>query len=1056
MAGFDADEYRKGGWRTAVEKDLTHYQRLGLSAAGHVTSAEIVLAHQARANWWRQRGAQAQSGKNNPLIAEIAPFMKTAEDNLSLAVAVLRDVDQKSAYDRQIAELGAKANEAKLIDFIGFTLRDRILTPSERSDLLAQAQELGISPQRAEEMIRQEMIRTGSREGAEPSAGIPMGGGVPMPVVPGAASPSLAVNQTAFDFGKLRRGAAPARTFVIDNSGGGVLQGSIAVSHPEWMKVSQAQIDPRRHHQEVTVSVDTSSLPLGTSHVGMLEIRSNGGRHGIRVSCSIELEAAAVSRWRAWLFWTGLLAGGLFGYFLYTLSPAAPARDYVAFAAGLAGFVAFVAVGAVAGGWGGGIGMFLLATVAQTIQHASMTAASVLAWAMIFSAVLYFFARRLLVGHLAGDWTPRVWAAVTGIVLAAAIIVTGSLLAPGLTTHRNLRVVDLPVEDKLAGSTVGEPSGIQWVHALGDRGAMFSASDSSRIEYPGLIPLEGTLEFWIRVNSGYYYANGQFTPNQDSAMIFSSDVHGGDVAWPGATKLWVSRNGTLSFWMATMLGDNRTQPVEARATKFRFAEWHAVGVSYGGQGEYLMLDGKLVASAPKRTQTFGRAGNHQEPLDIPTIGETVSHFWPHHRYEGGFEGILAAFRVSAKQKDWQLAQGVQAGNPSGAAPGESPATDASLRQWTALKLGEKQGDFALDTDRRLYYQNVALDGFAIPAESDGAWVSPASPAGDVMCYSLGSQAQGILIHLPQHRGSVVLDGSKFAFGLSAVQWVSWSPDGAYALAAHYREAHSELFAISARDGDGRRLPISLAREHEEQAFDLDSVKWDSNEQFRMRATIHCNPFTSESGCSSEDHKAALRTYDLAIDARSLDVSATLQAGVAASVSPSFDCSKASTPTEKLICRDSDLASMERTMVSAYRQALDRAAAGQKAAITREHYQWFSQYARTCDAKPSDSERKVCVSTFLRDRTRALTSLAAQSTGPQAAARTACVYDPVSNVRQLKTSSSTIVCRIETARTIGITAGPFATSEGVWWVTDVCGRPGFIANNQIRLDARSCP
>ena len=63
MAEFDVDEYRKGEWRTAVDKEHTHYQRLGLSALGHVSAAEVVLAHRARANWWRQRGAQVQGGK---------------------------------------------------------------------------------------------------------------------------------------------------------------------------------------------------------------------------------------------------------------------------------------------------------------------------------------------------------------------------------------------------------------------------------------------------------------------------------------------------------------------------------------------------------------------------------------------------------------------------------------------------------------------------------------------------------------------------------------------------------------------------------------------------------------------------------------------------------------------------------------------------------------------------------------------------------------------------------------------------------------------------------
>ncbi len=55
---------------------------------------------------------------------------------------------------------------------------------------------------------------------------------------------------------------------------------------------------------------------------------------------------------------------------------------------------------------------------------------------------------------------------------------------------------------------------------------------------------------------------------------------------------------------------------------------------------------------------FQRTSRLPVPLDIPTIGETVSHFWQRHRYEGGFDGVLGGFRVSAKQADWVLAKGI--------------------------------------------------------------------------------------------------------------------------------------------------------------------------------------------------------------------------------------------------------------------------------------------------------------------------------------------------------------------------------------------------------------
>jgi len=217
--------------------------------------------------------------------------------------------------------------------------------------------------------------------------------------------------------------------------------------------------------------------------------------------------------------------------------------------------------------------------------------------------------------------------------------------------------------DNFNGSSAGQAFGVTYVQLPGaqpsEHGASFSQNSHSRIEYRQGIPSEGTLEWWINVANGYSYHDFRSQANEDQALIFSTDSYGGDVTWPGAAKLFVSANGDVSLFIATSkYNQPPVRPIEFKGTPFRFNSWHAVGVSYGSQGELIMVDGRVMASAPAQTQTLGAAGNHQAPLDIPTIGETVSHFWALRRYDGGFNGTVALFRASSAQKDWYLARGV--------------------------------------------------------------------------------------------------------------------------------------------------------------------------------------------------------------------------------------------------------------------------------------------------------------------------------------------------------------------------------------------------------------
>ena len=139
----------------------------------------------------------------------------------------------------------------------------------------------------------------------------------------------------------------------------------------------------------------------------------------------------------------------------------------------------------------------------------------------------------------------------------------------------------------------------------------------------------------------------------NEALIFTTDIAGGDVTWPGSAWLWVKSNGDVSFSIAT----EKYQPpkvLKAQKTDFRFGTWHSIGISFGSQALHIMIDGKLVASNLQVTQLLGSGGNHDRPVDIPTIGESVSGFWNNNQHEGGFEGVVDRFRASPNQMDWLL------------------------------------------------------------------------------------------------------------------------------------------------------------------------------------------------------------------------------------------------------------------------------------------------------------------------------------------------------------------------------------------------------------------
>jgi uncharacterized protein YecT (DUF1311 family) len=83
--------------------------------------------------------------------------------------------------------------------------------------------------------------------------------------------------------------------------------------------------------------------------------------------------------------------------------------------------------------------------------------------------------------------------------------------------------------------------------------------------------------------------------------------------------------------------------------------------------------------------------------------------------------------------------------------------------------------------------------------------------------------------------------------------------------------------------------------------------------------------------------------------------------------PSFDCSKAVTPVERLICQDVGLAFLDEQMENSYQMVLKGASAKRKVLVRRQQAEWFADYSRTCNAPFSETQRRDCIDRYLSDR-----------------------------------------------------------------------------------------
>lgn len=217
-----------------------------------------------------------------------------------------------------------------------------------------------------------------------------------------------------------------------------------------------------------------------------------------------------------------------------------------------------------------------------------------------------------------------------------------------------LETFDNPVDD----ATV---IGIQYVTSPNGIAAKFTRDNESRIEYAYAngFPRAGTIEMRVNVSNAYFYRDFELRDDQDCALLFTTDVHQGDITFPGSTWFYGCKDGDVYVY----IGENEREPPSSRpdlrltaeGTNFRFNAWHTIGFSYGPEGRSISVNGMQLAFDDSLTQTIA-GGGRRTSQGQPTFGESISYLWQNNQFDGAFEGLVDSIRVSEAQHDYRLAR----------------------------------------------------------------------------------------------------------------------------------------------------------------------------------------------------------------------------------------------------------------------------------------------------------------------------------------------------------------------------------------------------------------
>jgi len=100
------------------------------------------------------------------------------------------------------------------------------------------------------------------------------------------APPIVRVDKNYLQFANLKPGVFVSDLLTVFNDGGGALIGTVTADKP-WVKLSETVINAS-DYQEIEITIDAASLPVGFSDSALVEIDTSGGNETVTVDISTE------------------------------------------------------------------------------------------------------------------------------------------------------------------------------------------------------------------------------------------------------------------------------------------------------------------------------------------------------------------------------------------------------------------------------------------------------------------------------------------------------------------------------------------------------------------------------------------------------------------------------------------------------------------------------------------------------------------------------------------------------------------------------------------------